>query len=123
MSTSQDNQQLQIKSYFAGSVQDAIEFARNEMGADALLLNSRPAPPEARYLGKYEVVLGRYPERPASLVPSVIPVPSGPGNNADELRSKMDDILNLLTRTSPLPFTTDPVRARHPNLNRLPGRE
>ena len=115
MSTSQDNQQLQIKSYFAGSVQDAMEFAKNEMGADALLLNSRPSPPEARYLGKYEVVFGRYPERPASPVPSPVPATSGPANG-DDLRSKMDDILNLLTRTSPSSFTADPYRARHPNL-------
>jgi flagellar biosynthesis protein FlhF len=110
MHASQENQQLQIKSYFAGSVQDAIEFAKSEMGADALLLNSRPAPPEARYLGKYEVVFGRYPERPVTSTPPAMPATP---TDVDDLRHRMDDILNLLTRTS---GSTDGFRARHPNL-------
>jgi len=114
MSTSQDNQQLQIKSYFAGSVQDAIEFAKSEMGADALLLNSRPSPPEARYLGKYEVVFGRYPERAAPPVSSAASAISGQ-SDADDLRSRMDDIVNLLTRTASS-SAADPFRSRHPNL-------
>ncbi|HWE53164.1 MAG TPA: ATPase domain-containing protein [Bryobacteraceae bacterium] len=111
MSAPQENQQLQIKSYFAGSVQDAIEFARSEMGADALLLNSRPAPPEARYLGKYEVVFGRYPER--QIAPALPVMPQG-SSDVDDLRHRMDDILNLLTRTS---NSADGFRSpRHPNL-------
>jgi flagellar biosynthesis protein FlhF len=49
-----------VKSFFADSVQDAMEQAQLEMGPDALLLNSREAPPEARHLGSYEVVFGEY---------------------------------------------------------------
>jgi len=112
MSTSQQNSQLQIKSYFAGSVQDAIEYARNEMGADALLLNSRPAPPEARYLGKYEVVFGRYPERPAP-APVIPPPPAAAPNETEDLRQRMDDILNLLMKTSPAVAS---LRTRQPDL-------
>ncbi len=49
-----------VKSFFADSVQEAMQRAQEEMGPDALLLNSREAPPEARHLGTYEVVFGEY---------------------------------------------------------------
>lgn len=55
---------MKMKSYFAASVEAAIAEARNEMGPDALLVNSRKAPPEARGLGEYEVVFAVLPERP-----------------------------------------------------------
>jgi flagellar biosynthesis protein FlhF len=49
-----------VKSFFAKSIQDAMSRARVEMGPDALLLDTKPAPPEARHLGEYEVVFGEY---------------------------------------------------------------
>ena len=66
---------LHVKSFFAASVPAAMEQARREFGADALLLNSRPAPPEARHLGEYEVVFGMWPETP---VPAPAPAPAAP---------------------------------------------
>jgi flagellar biosynthesis protein FlhF len=115
MATTQQAQQLQIKSYFAGSIQDAMEYARSEMGADALLLNSRPAPPEARYLGKYEVVFGRYPETPAPMQAAAAAPQSSPKSDVEDLRQRMDDILNLLMRSSSSP---DSPRTRQPDLVR-----
>lgn len=47
---------MRVKSYFAHTVEDAMALASQELGADAMLLNSRKAPPEARHLGDYEVV-------------------------------------------------------------------
>jgi flagellar biosynthesis protein FlhF len=47
---------MRLKSYFAGTVEAAMRLARRELGEEALLMNSRPAPPEARHLGRYEVV-------------------------------------------------------------------
>src|SRR5439155_26846872 len=47
---------MRLKSYFAGTVESAICLARQEMGEDAMLVNSRKAQPEARHLGIYEVV-------------------------------------------------------------------
>jgi flagellar biosynthesis protein FlhF len=49
---------MRIKSYFAGTVEAALDLARRELGEDAVLLNSRVAPAEARHLGHYEVVFG-----------------------------------------------------------------
>jgi len=47
---------MKIKSYFAPTVEDAMALARQELGPDAMLVNSRKATPEARSLGEYEVV-------------------------------------------------------------------
>lgn len=49
---------MRLKSYFAPSVDTAIQRARRELGDEALLLNSRPAPKEAAHLGAFEVVFG-----------------------------------------------------------------
>jgi len=56
---------MRLKSYFAGTVESAMRLARQEMGEEALLVNSRKAPPEARHLGEYEVVFAVAPALPA----------------------------------------------------------
>ena len=50
--------QLHVKSFFAANAKDALQQAHQEFGQDALLLDVREAPPEARHLGACEVVLG-----------------------------------------------------------------
>jgi flagellar biosynthesis protein FlhF len=52
---------MRLKSYFSGSVAEAMAQARQELGEDALLINARPAAPETRSLGAYEVVFGAAP--------------------------------------------------------------
>ena len=47
---------MQIKSYFDSSIQTAMRQARHEFGDDVLLVTSRIASPEFRYLGDFEVV-------------------------------------------------------------------
>jgi flagellar biosynthesis protein FlhF len=49
---------MRLKSYFAQSIGDAIESARQELGPEAMLLNSRKTSPEQSYLGEFEVVFG-----------------------------------------------------------------
>lgn len=49
---------MRIKSYFADSVQEAIEKARIELGPDAMLMNSKKTDFELRALGSVEVVFG-----------------------------------------------------------------
>jgi flagellar biosynthesis protein FlhF len=46
-----------------------MERARQELGGDALLIHARPATPETRYLGEYEVVFGVGGEAPPSAPP------------------------------------------------------
>src|SRR5579884_4142003 len=52
---------MRIKSFFAASVDSALAEARRELGPEALLVQSRTAPPEARVLGDYEVVCALLP--------------------------------------------------------------
>jgi flagellar biosynthesis protein FlhF len=47
---------MKLKSYFSATVEAAVELARKELGEDALLINARPATPETKHLGAYEVV-------------------------------------------------------------------
>lgn len=47
---------MKIKSYFSNTVEDAMGQARQELGPDAMLVNSRKSSIEARHLGAYEVV-------------------------------------------------------------------
>lgn len=49
---------MKIKSYFAESIQDAMEKARVELGPDAMLVSSKKVDSELRHLGAYEVVFG-----------------------------------------------------------------
>jgi flagellar biosynthesis protein FlhF len=49
--------------------------AREELGADAALITSRPSPPEARYLGEYEVVFAAETTDPAPAVPALAAPP------------------------------------------------
>lgn len=94
-------QQIKVKSYFATCVTDAMELARREMGADALWLESRPAPPEARHLGPLEVVFGEAADggkfEPAGQTRRPGEAPAGEINN---LKQAMDEIRSLLVRNS-----------------------
>lgn len=47
---------MKIKSYFSDTVEEAMAVASQELGPDAMLMNTRRSPPEARHLGEYEVV-------------------------------------------------------------------
>lgn len=82
-----------VKSFFAESIQAAMERARVELGTDALLINSREAPPEARHLGAYEVVFGVCSEPPAQ--------GETPLAKVEALRLQVEEIRELLVRTTP----------------------
>ncbi len=60
---------LHVKSFFAATVKEALEQGHAELGPDALLVNAREAPPEARHLGLCEVVLGVGPTNDAEEKP------------------------------------------------------
>ena len=84
---------MKIKSYFASSVEQAIQQARQELGSEAMLVTSRRAAAEARHLGAYEVVFGapdsddNAPARPASKDLSA---------ELQVLRAQLEDIKRVL---------------------------
>lgn len=98
---------MRIKSYFADSVQDAMERAREELGADAMLVHSKHTEPELRQLGKYEVVFGisRAETRPAEPIepqkrePKDAKTASDPVlNELSDLRKELDVIRRSIAR-------------------------
>ena len=91
-----ENPRVHVKSYFAATIEDAIERARIELGPDALLLNSREAPPEARHLGECEVVFGTQMDgKPAGGSPQPVPDPMS------DLRARLEDLQKTLALALP----------------------
>ncbi len=80
---------MQTKTYFASSVPAALDVARKELGPDAMLLNSKPAPAESRAFGRLEVTFAyeaRRVEAPKEETPLFRqdPVPTRPLPRASE---------------------------------------
>ena len=84
---------LKIKSYFAPSVEQAIQEARRELGQEAVLITARRSALEASHRGAYEVVFG---------VPVEVPNPPSDSQDRDmsreiaRLRDQLENIKRLL---------------------------
>ena len=97
---------MRLKSYFSASVEAAMQLARKELGEDALLVNARPATPETRYLGAYEVVFGLAPVEAA---PAPAPAVRLRGE-VDELRRQVDRLTRSLSEPpKPLEVVSAPL--------------
>lgn len=100
---------MQTKTYFANNVPSALEVARQELGADALLVTSRPTPAHARHFGKVEVTFAWDPSasnpsvrKQAALAPRSVPRnPARPSGNTQApgapRPSEMDEIRQQLS--------------------------
>jgi len=96
MPSTENDSRLYVKSYFAASVVEAMERARLELGPDALLMNTREAPPEARHLGECEVVFG--------VRPTAAPTGGAPLTAIDpvaDLRQRMEELREIVCRLAP----------------------
>ncbi|HLK49902.1 MAG TPA: hypothetical protein VKT49_17285 [Bryobacteraceae bacterium] len=107
------NTRLFVKSYFTTSIAEAIELAGAELGPDALLLNTRPAPPESGHPGEYEVVFGVPPATGGgagvAAAPSADPVA--------DLRKRMDEIREMVSRIGSPASAPKPTLAADALLN------
>jgi len=109
--------QMRIKSYFAKSVDLAMAQAREELGPEAMLLNTRKAPADQIEGGGYEVIFGLAGESEspaaASITPAIAAVSAAEverrvENSAPEhftaelgrLHDQIDEIRNLIVRSS-----------------------
>lgn len=94
---------MRIKSFYANTVEEAVALARRELGAEAMLVESRKAPLEARHLGEYEVVCALVPEAGPSA-----PAPPGEFTAPDarlavelaEMRRQLDMMGKTITRSA-----------------------
>jgi len=104
---------MRIKSYFARTVESAMEMARQELGAEAMLVNSRRALPEARHLGDYEVVFAsdfpensqEEPDQPAPASPHAEPALTGERFSLEValLKRELEQMRRVLTRSALAP--------------------
>ncbi|MBL8221617.1 MAG: hypothetical protein JNL62_20450, partial [Bryobacterales bacterium] len=97
---------MRLKSYFAATVEAAMHQARIELGDDAMLLDSRSAPQQARHLGAYEVVFA-LPEPAAQEAAPAARSTAGkesPRFTSDlaDLRRELDRMRNSVERSSSL---------------------
>jgi flagellar biosynthesis protein FlhF len=103
----QPSSSMKIKSYFASSVEQAIQEARRELGTDAMLITSRRSSPETRSLGAYEVVFGL---NPAANLPGARPRPAVPAadfsGELQTLRAQLEEIKGTLQGTRPAESTS-----------------
>ena len=99
---------MTLKSFFGTGIKAALDRARMEMGPEAMLVSSRPAPPEARHLGDYEVVVATTdrPE-PATAPPERIGRPEPLASGMAQLEKKLDQVAAAIA----LAALGDPARA------------
>jgi flagellar biosynthesis protein FlhF len=100
---------MKIKSYYARTVEDAMGAARQEMGEEAMLVNSRKTPLEARHLGEYEVVFatiggaGASTEASLSLPGESTSAAAPPADRLStevaELKRELEGMRRAITRT------------------------
>jgi flagellar biosynthesis protein FlhF len=98
---------MKIKSYFAPTVEDAMAMARQDLGPEAMLVNSRRAPPEARGRGEYEVVFADLEEdgRERTAAAGGAPPPRQPSGDrlsteVAELKRELEGMRRTLTRSA-----------------------
>jgi flagellar biosynthesis protein FlhF len=105
---------MKIKSYYARTVEDAMAAARQEMGDEAMLVNSRKTPVEARHLGDYEVVfatvgaVGSATEASLALPgePRAVMTAAQPDRlslDVAELKKELEGMRRAITRTACTP--------------------
>jgi len=104
----EERQIMKLKSFFADTVEEAIRRARQEMGPDAMLVNSKRSGAEARHLGAFEVVVCREEsatalkaEEPASSSQrSAAAAPDTLSQEISELRRQIERLALTLMRSA-----------------------
>src|SRR5580700_11377994 len=95
---------MKIKSYYSRSVESAIAEAREELGPEAMLVESRKAAPDARHLGEYEVVFALTSDGPPATAKSAGPSAATPrdslSHDVAELKKELEGMRRAITRTA-----------------------
>jgi len=91
---------MKIKSYYSRSVECAIAEAREELGPEAMLVESRKAAPDARHLGEYEVVFALTSDGPPATARSAGPPRDSLSHDVAELKKELEGMRRAITRTA-----------------------
>jgi flagellar biosynthesis protein FlhF len=95
---------MKIKSYFSNTVEGAMAMARQELGLEAMLINTRKAPVESGHPGQYEVVFG-VAERPPAPAPAPAPETAPPARDriaedVADLKKELEAMRRAVTRSA-----------------------
>jgi flagellar biosynthesis protein FlhF len=100
---------MRLKSFFANTIEDAIRQARQELGPEAMLVNSKRTGAEAQHLGAYEVVVyaekaeygpdAAVPKREGSRSTLVTPPADQLLRDVSELKQQMERLSLTLARS------------------------
>jgi flagellar biosynthesis protein FlhF len=91
---------MKIKSYYSRSVEVAIAEAREELGPEAMLVESRKAAPEARHLGEYEVIFALTSDSSPTQAKAPAPPPDHLSQDVAELKKELERMRRAITRTA-----------------------
>jgi flagellar biosynthesis protein FlhF len=91
---------MTLKSFFGAGIKAALDQARMEMGPEAMLVSSRPAPPEARHLGDYEVVVATDRPALASHPPQRVERSEPLASGMAQLEKKLDQVAAAISRAA-----------------------
>ena len=94
---------MRIKSYYAPRMEDALAAARQELGPEAMLVNSRRSPAASRHMGEYEVVFATdVPdgESDGNAVESVSNAGGRLAADIAELKKELEGMRRALVRTA-----------------------
>jgi flagellar biosynthesis protein FlhF len=92
---------MKIKSYYSRSVESAIAEAREELGPEAMLVESRKAAPDARHLGEYEVVFALTSDGPHATATAAATTPRDSlSHDVAELKKELEGMRRAITRTA-----------------------
>jgi flagellar biosynthesis protein FlhF len=90
---------MKIKSYYSRSVEVAIAEAREELGPEAMLVESRKAAPEARHLGEYEVIFALTTDS-SPIQAKALAAPDHLSQDVAELKKELEGMRRAITRTA-----------------------
>jgi flagellar biosynthesis protein FlhF len=90
---------MKIKSYYAGSIAAAIEQARQEMGPEAVIVESRRTADASRSRGDFEVVVGLVaPGAAEAPEPAAEPAPGRLSEEVAEMRRQLELMRSAISR-------------------------
>lgn len=90
---------MKIKSYFSSSVESAMAMARQELGPEAMLINSRKATADSGHPGQYEVVFGVTEPHTSAAEPAA-PVRDKLSADVADLKQELEAMRRALTRSA-----------------------
>jgi flagellar biosynthesis protein FlhF len=105
---------MRIKSYYSLTIEDAMASARQELGPEAMLVNTRRAPGESRHLGEYEVVFATDLPADESSEPAAVSADGKLAADLADLKKELEGMRRSLVRSA---FSAPQWLENSPNLS------